>query len=135
MGTTSRGAARGRGAGDAGGVRAWLAGLPPATRRPVEELRRLVRRVAPEAVESLAWGSLSYHRPAVGGRVKGSLCLITAKRGELRLEFVHGARLPDPDGLLRGAGAAKRHVTIDPARPLPRRELAELVREAAQVAW
>ena len=35
----------------------------------VSALREVVRRVVPDAVETRLWGSVSFHRPATGGRV------------------------------------------------------------------
>ena len=90
----------------------WLGRLPAWQAEQVLWLRALVQRAASGATETLLWGSLSYHRPAVGGRVKGAVCMITPKRGCLHLAFIHGAALPDPHRLLRGSGKAKRHVEL-----------------------
>ena len=57
-------------------LRAFLDGLSPEVRELVLALRKVVRRTAPQAEESLLWGSLSYHRAQVGGRVKGAVCQI-----------------------------------------------------------
>ena len=96
-------------------VSAFLDGLSPAARRLVGAQRAAVRRAAPQAEETLLWGGLSYHRPAVGGRVKGAVCQIVVKRGRIRLHFIHGIRLADPRGLLRGERVSKRHVPIETA--------------------
>ncbi|MCX5685469.1 MAG: DUF1801 domain-containing protein, partial [Planctomycetota bacterium] len=101
--------------------RAFLAGLSPEVRQLVSALRNVVRRSAPQAEETVLWGGLSYHRPEVGGRVKGAVCQIVAKRGEVRLDFIHGIRLADPQGVLQGDGVSKRFVPVrsaaDAARP------------------
>ncbi|MFO0864480.1 MAG: DUF1801 domain-containing protein [Gemmataceae bacterium] len=110
----------------------FIAGLPPDMRRLVSALRKLVRRTAPEAEESMVWGSLSYHRPNVGGRVKGSLCLIVAKKGEVRLDFIHGVRLADPASLLRGRQTSKRYVLIENRAMIDLPEVADLIRQAAE---
>jgi hypothetical protein len=78
------------------GVKAFLDALPPDTRQLVLALRDVVRRTAPHAEESLLWGSLSYHRPQVGGRVKGVVCQFVVKGGQVRLDFIHGIRLAYP---------------------------------------
>ena len=59
--------------------KAFLDGLSPESRRLVSALRNVVRRCVPDAAESVVWGSLSYHRPEVGGRVKGAVCQIVVK--------------------------------------------------------
>src|SRR6516164_521162 len=93
-------------------VRTFLAGLPAEVREIVSTLRDVVRRTVPQAEESMLWGGLSYHRPEVGGRVKGAVCLIVVKGGRVRLDFIHGFRLADPCGLLQGDGASKRFIPI-----------------------
>src|SRR5262249_24403679 len=86
------------------GVEAFLDALPPDTRHLVLALRDVVRRTVPHAVESLLWGGLSYHRPQVGRRVKGAVCQVVVKGGQVRLDFFHGIRLADPCGVLQGDG-------------------------------
>jgi hypothetical protein len=113
------------------GVEAFLDALPPESRELVLALRNMVRRSVPHAEESLLWGSLSYHRPQVGGRVKGAVCQIAVKGGQVRLEFIHGIRLADPCGLLRGDGVSKRFVPIGTVAVAERPEVTALVRQAA----
>jgi len=60
-------------------VRAFLARVPRNRRETVKALRELVLAAAGGTVESVLWRSLSYHRPELGGRVKGAVCLITPK--------------------------------------------------------
>lgn len=112
-------------------LRAFLDGLSPEVRELVLALRRVVRRTAPQAEESLLWGSLSYHRAHVGGRVKGAVCQIVAKRGHVRLDFIHGVRLADPWGVLQGDRVSKRFVPIGTVEDAERPEIAALIREAA----
>jgi hypothetical protein len=119
-------------------VAAFLDALPPDTRQLVLALRDVVRRTVPHAEESLLWGGLSYHRPQVGGRVRGAVCQIMAKGGQVRLDFIHGIRLADPCGLLQGEGVSKRFVPIGAVADAERPEVAALIREAAALdpaAW
>jgi hypothetical protein len=97
-------------------VGALLDGLGPATRQLVSALRKVIRRTIPQAEESLLWGGISYHRPQVGGRVKGAVCQIVFKDDRVRLDFIHGVRLQDPSGLLRGNRLSKRYVPIEAGR-------------------
>jgi hypothetical protein len=91
----------------------------------------VVRRIVPHAEESLVWGGLSYHLPQVGGRIKGAVCQIVAKNGQVRLDFIHGIRLADPSGLLQGDRVSKRFVPIGTVADAERPEIAALIREAA----
>jgi hypothetical protein len=114
-------------------VSEWLADMPPEVRLLVQALRDVVRRTVPGAAESVVWGGLSYHRPEVGGRVKGAVCQIVFKKGRLRLDFIHGIRLADPAGLLHGDRLSKRFVPIDSPADAARPELAALIGEAASL--
>lgn len=112
-------------------VEVFVTSLEPEPRAIVAALRALVRHVVPDAEETLLWGGISYHTPWVGGRVRGSVCQIAAKRGEVRLEFIHGVRLEDPARLLRGDRRSKRHVVIGSAADVARPEIAALIAAAS----
>jgi len=112
-------------------VTSFLTSLTDVTQDVVAAVRKVVRRVVPEAQESVAWGALSYDRPEVGGRVKGAVCLIVVKRGKVSLDFIHGVHLIDPAGLLRGRQASKRFVPIATAAEAKASEIADLIRDAA----
>ena len=112
-------------------LKEFLDALAPETRRLVSALRDVVRRTALDAEESLLWGGLSYHRPQVGGRVKGAVCQIVVKGDQVRLDFIHGIRLADPCGLLQGDRVSKRFVPIGTIADAERPEIVALIREAA----
>jgi hypothetical protein len=112
-------------------LRGFLKGLPDPAREIVLALRDVVRQNAPHAEESLLWGGLSYHRPGIGGRVKGAVCQIVTRGGRIRLDFIHGIRLADPRGVLQGDRVSKRFVPVDSAAKAGRPEIAALIREAA----
>ena len=112
-------------------VRDFLADVPRDLRHTVNVLRRLVLAAAPRLSETVLWRSLSYHRPELGGRVKGAVCLITPKADHVELGFIHGVLLPDPRGMLTGHGRSKRVIRIDDAADLEADEpLADLIRAA-----
>src|SRR6516162_1331888 len=112
-------------------IKAFCQALPAEVRKIVLAMRAVVHRTIPRAHESLLWGGLSYHRPDVGGRVKGAACQITVKRGRVRLDFIHGVRLSDPRGLLQGDRVSKRFVYIDTVSDAKRPDLSSLIKEAA----
>jgi hypothetical protein len=114
-------------------VREFLAVLTPEIRRIVTGLRSVVRKAVPGASESVLWGSLSYHIPELGGRVKGAVCMITPRGAEVELGFIHGALLPDPERLLSGDQKAKRVLRVQSLRDLPRQAVVTLIRAAREV--
>lgn len=114
-------------------LKEYLDALPGEVRELVIALRKVIRRRVPDAEESILWDGLSYHLPEVGGRVKGAVCQINAKRGQVRLDFIHGIHLPDPRGLLQGDQKSKRFVPINTIADAKRPEIVGLIREAALV--
>jgi hypothetical protein len=109
----------------------FLEDRPGSLAETAMALRTLVLEEAPEAAESIHWGALSYHDPGCGGHVKGAVCQITLHDGRVRLSFIHGVRLPDPAGLLRGDRKSKRYVELRSAAEIPDLPLRALVRAAA----
>lgn len=97
------------------------------------ELRSLVSSVCPYATERILWGGLSYHDAAKGGPVKGAICQIEMERDQVRISFIHGVRLSDPNSLLTGERLSKRHLTIDSYEQAPWNEIRLLIEEAAEL--
>lgn len=115
----------------AAAVNGLLAKLPPDQFQIVVALRRLIRETASDAEETVLWKSLSYHRPSLGGRIAGAVCLITPKADCVHLGFIHGAALRDSHRLLQGSGKAKRFVPVRKIQDVRRDELRALIRAAA----
>lgn len=101
----------------------------------VLSLRAVVRRAVPGVEESILWGGLSFHRPEVGGRVKGAVCIVGVKSGKVRLDFIHGVRLADPARLLEGKLLSKRCVRLETVADTRQPEIEALIREAAALDW
>jgi hypothetical protein len=116
----------------------FLNALSPVKNKLVSALRNVIRRTVLDAEESVLWGGLSYHRPQVGGRVKGAVCQIVVKGDSVRLDFIHGIRLADPCELLQGDRVSKRFVPIETVADAERPEITALIQEAAALdptAW
>lgn len=52
---------------------------------------------------------------------------VNAFKAHAAVGFFHGAALPDPAGLLEGAGKAMRHVKLRPGEPLDEAALTALI--------
>ena len=88
-----------------------LHALPDELHELALELRRLILRIGPQLDEGIAFHSVCYTVPGRPyGVIGGNVCVLSTKRGVLQLGFIHGAALPDPEGLLQGQGKAKRHI-------------------------
>jgi hypothetical protein len=96
----------------------------------VMELRELVLTTAPEATETFRWKGLCYYKAYEGGIVKGSVCQIAIEDDCVHLAFIHGAFLPDPDGLLQGDRKAKRYIPIRSPKDIRRAAFKKLIRAA-----
>ena len=106
---------------------ALLAPLPPATRRLANRVRAVVRRAVPTLTERAlpGWRAIGF-RDAQAGHV----CALFPFGAEVRLYVEHGARLDDPDGLLKGAMKRGRYVAFRTERDVRARALTRLVRRA-----
>jgi hypothetical protein len=98
----------------------------------VLELRNLVAAVAPQATEKIQWKGLSYYDALRGGVVKGGICQIGIHPDHVRLSFIHGAFLPDPEGLLQGDRKAKRFIRISTYEDAPWEALFTLIQASVQ---
>ncbi|MBI5840542.1 MAG: DUF1801 domain-containing protein [Chloroflexi bacterium] len=83
-------------------IETFLQHVPAHLQEIVLELRNFIASAAPDAVETVRWGGLSYYHERRGGIVSAGICQIEIHKDHIRLASVHGAFLPDPRHLLRG---------------------------------
>lgn len=113
-------------------VEAFLQHTPTALQDIVLELRNIIATVAPDAVEVIRWGGLSYFHKGRGGIVSAGICQIGIEKEHVQLGFIHGAFLPDPRHLLQGTRKAKRLARIESYDAAPWEALKELIAASAQ---
>ncbi len=101
--------------------------VPPDLRDIVLEIRNIVADVAPDATESQHSRGFSYYFKERGGPVSAGICQIGIFSDHIRLGFIHGAFLPDPQGLLVGEPKYKKHVRIYHYEDAPWDYLRELI--------
>ena len=94
-------------------------------------LREMVIEIAPDAVERVLRRGLGYHRAERGGPVRAGVCQIEIRPNHVRLAFIHGAFLPDPEGLLEGEPCYKKYVRIECYEDAPWDVLEALIRASA----
>jgi hypothetical protein len=113
---------------------ALLARFPPERVATAEELRSLVRRVVPDAIERVrpGWGLIGYDLPI--GRRTVYFAFVWPEVEHVHLGFEYGIHMDDPDGLLQGTGRKVRWVTLTGPDDLDEARLERLVREAARIA-
>jgi len=84
-------------------------------------LRELISKAAPgvnEMVDAPA-RVIGYGH---GDGYKGMICTIILSKKEVKLGIVGGASLPDPNGLLEGAGKKHRYVVLNEAADLKKKK-------------
>jgi len=94
-------------------IERFLSAKPACLRDIALELRNLVAVAAPEASERISWGGLNYFDSRRGGPVRAAICQIEVHADHVRLSFIHGIHLDDPDRLLVGDRLSKRYIRID----------------------
>ena len=113
-------------------VETFLKYTPVPLQDIVLEIRNLIAEVASDAVEVIRWGGLSYFHEGRGGVVSAGICQIGLHEGYIRLDFIHGAFLPDPKHLLVGNQKAKRYVRIKSYNDAPWDDLKQLIEESSR---
>jgi hypothetical protein len=115
----------------------FLSGYPDSISEIAHQLRAVVRRATPTAVERIrsGWALIGYDLPM--GRRKRYFAFIAPERKHVHLGFEYGVWMADPERILEGAHLKLkkvRFVTFTPGEPLPEDTLVALTREAARVA-
>ena len=115
----------------------FLAAYPDGIRRAADELRGIVKRAVPGAVERVrfGWRLIGYEVPV--GRRSRYFAYVAPEPGHVHLGFEYGVWMADPARLLEGAHLnlrKVRYLTFTPGQRLPESTLMELTREAAGLA-
>lgn len=113
-------------------IQSFLQHAPAHLQDIVLELRNIVAVVAPDAVEVIRWGGLSYFHAGGGGIISAGICQIEMHKDHVRLAFIHGAFLPEPRGLFEGSQKYKRYVRLKSYDDTPWDYLKQLIEEASQ---
>jgi hypothetical protein len=103
---------------------AYLAAQSPRHQRLIRELRKFVKRTAPELQEAVKWVNGCW----VKGKVPVSY--VYCAPDYLQFGFFGGAALKDPGGLLHGDGRYVRHVKVRRSSDIDERAFARLLEHA-----
>ena len=93
--------------------------------RKGKEMEAEVKRVAPQATEAVKWAQPVWER-------NGPFAFLRSSKKHATFGFWRGAELPDPRGLLEGAGTRMRHLKIALGEKPPIEAITEFVREAVR---
>ena len=112
-------------------IEIFLQRVPADLQDIVLELRNIIMTVAPDAVEIVRWGGLSYFHEGRGGIVSAGICQIGVHDTYVRLDFIHGIHLSDPKQLLEGTQRSKRFVRLKSFNDTAWDDLRQLIEEAS----
>jgi hypothetical protein len=105
----------------------------PELKDIVLELRNLILSIAPDATEvAHSKGFSYYHHAERGGPVSAGIGQINIHADHIRLAFIHGAFLPDPENLLEGDQQYKKYVRITSFTDAPWDAMKDLITASSQ---
>ena len=116
---------------------AFLSSYPDGIRDLAEQLRAVVRRAAPDAIERvrLGWRLIGYDLPV--GRRTVYFAWVAPEPIHVHLGWQHGTFMADPDRMLEGAHLRLkkvRFVTFRPDDEIPEAAMVEFTLQAARLA-
>jgi len=116
---------------------AFLSSYPHGIRALAEQLRAVVRRAAPDAIERvrLGWRLIGYDIPV--GRRTVYFAWVAPEPIHVHLGWQHGTFMSDPERMLEGAHLRLKKVRFTTFRPgdeIPEAAMVEFTREAARLA-
>jgi hypothetical protein len=109
-----------------------LKNLPDDLAELALDVRSLILSVVPDSAEEIHTGWINYFHSGRGGPVSAGICQIGLFSDHIRLAFIHGIFLPDPERLLEGRAQYKRYVTLRSGRDVRWNTLADLIQASAQ---
>lgn len=110
-------------------VSTLLSDFPDDVRAIARQLREAILAAYPEADEKVrfGWGNITY---SLTGGMKDSFCSLAPHEDRVNVYFQMGVELPDPDGLMEGAGKKMRHVKVRTLDLAGSNAILELIRAA-----
>jgi hypothetical protein len=102
-------------------VEAWLSGFADPYRLMAKTWFERMRECGPDVRETL------HDDCPVGCVDDAAFGYVNAFKAHASVGFFHGAALPDPAGLLEGAGKRMRHVKLRPGKELDSTALNQLI--------
>ncbi|RPI63017.1 MAG: DUF1801 domain-containing protein [Lysobacterales bacterium] len=107
----------------------FLEAYPDGVRELADAARKALAKALPGAAEGVdkPGKMLSY---SYGPGYKGLVCTLLMSKTGVKVGIFRGSELPDPAGLMQGAGKVHRHVQLRTAADLERPELKQLLAAA-----
>ncbi len=109
-------------------VENFLASYPSDIKEIARELRTIIRSIMPEAHEAIYHDVVNY---SLSASMNERLVYLAMLKNYVRLGFMFGGYLPDPDKMLVGEGKRLRHIKVSTLKEAQQPALKRLI----QAAW
>jgi len=94
-------------------IEQFLAGYPPDMQAISRRLRAMVKNSMPQQAKEVLFASQNHIGYSLSSEsMRNRICYICPMRDYVRLGFMFGGYLPDPDQVLEGTGKRLRHVKV-----------------------
>jgi hypothetical protein len=112
-----------------------IAGLDDWRGEVLRTARAVIRDAVPDVVEDLKWVKPSNPLGVPTWSRGGIICTGEVYKAKVKLTFMAGASLEDPDGLFNASldAGTRRAIDFHEGDPVPEEALADLVRAAADL--
>jgi hypothetical protein len=111
-----------------------IAGLDDWRGTTLGRLRDLIRDAVPGVVEELKWAKATNPDGVPTWSSDGIICTGEIYKAKVKLTFMHGAELDDPDGLFNAGfgGGTRRAIDLEEGDEIDAKAFQALVRRAAE---
>ena len=93
-------------------IEQFLAGYPPDVQAISRQLRAMVKSHMPERAKEVLFASQNHIGYSLSESMRDRICYICPMKDYVRLGFMFGGYLADPDQMLEGTGKRLRHVKV-----------------------
>lgn len=107
---------------------AHYSNLPKPLLELLVELRNIVAGINPQACEEMRRQGVVYYDAKRGGPVTAGICQLLIFSDHIRLAFIHGIFLPDPNHLLEGSNKVKKFIRLVSFETTPWEYITNMIR-------
>src|SRR5437899_1085436 len=112
-------------------IEEFFAGYPPDVQAISQKLRAMVKSAMPPQANEVLFASQNHIGYSSTESMRDRICYICPMKDYVRLGFMFGTHLADPDQLLVGTGKRLRHVKVRSVQEASNPALERLV----EAAW
>ena len=106
-------------------VEAYIAKAKTPFKEIMIQLRNLIAKTAPEAIENFKWGQPVYS-------TEKDFCYLKLNKQHVNIGFFNFEKLDDPENLLEGSGKMMRHIKIRKLSDIQAEVLSQMIAQSAK---